>query len=312
MQERVRHYRPKRPPKKGRFSKRQKKILLLAAVGFVCIALLKYGQSEKPAQQQAQAEPVEVKVDEVAPPSNTIPSIDESIWGQLETELTTAIEQNSSLDISVSVVDILTDTTQSYGNKEPFHGASTTKVLTAAAYLHDVEQGRRTMTQTLGEATAETQIRLMVNRSDNVAWELLNVSVGYSRLNTYAQSIGLGSFNYAGNTMTTQDMASLLGKLYKRELLSEGHTTQLLSYMQNTNNEAMIPAVVTEGTLYHKYGQFEDRLHDVAIIDYKERPIALAIYTKGPGAGTTSTSREQLIQSLAKITTTTLYSSLPE
>jgi len=110
--------------------------------------------------------------------------------------------------------------------------------------------------------------------------------------------------------MTSSDQALLLSKLYKQELLNESNTRLLLSFMQNTNNEDMIPVVKPNGsTLYHKYGQLDDRLHDSAIVVYKNRPIVLVIYTKGGASdGSNYASRTKLIQSIAQSVFTTIYS----
>jgi hypothetical protein len=60
--------------------------------------------------------------------------------------------------------------------------------------------------------------------------------------------------------------------------------------------------------LYHKYGQLEDRLHDVAIVEFEGRPIVLTIYTKG-GTDTTAnyTFRTTLVRSLAKAVFDNVY-----
>src|SRR5690606_3435621 len=107
------------------------------------------------------------------------------------------------------------------------------------------------------------------NVSDNNSWAVLNQAVTSQGLESFARSIGITSYRYNGNTVTTTDMALLLQKLYKGQLLNREHTKLLYEAMQNTNNETMIPVVTPKGAqLYHKYGQLEDRLHDVAIIDY--------------------------------------------
>ena len=149
----------------------------------------------------------------------------------------------------------------------------------------------------------------MINRSDNNSWAVLNSAVGHARLDSYAQANGIGSYKYIGNLMTASDQAQLLSKLYNRQLLNEEHTKLLLSFMQNTNNEEMIPKVTPGGTLYHKYGQLEDRLHDSAILNYKDRPLVLVIYTKGSGDGNVYSERITLIQNIAQTIFDTIYSS---
>ena len=236
--------------------------------------------------------------------------ISSTTWNDLNTNVNAIINNNPSIDIGVSVIDINTNTKANYGIQDNFAGASTTKVLTAAAYLHDVETGRSSLTQSLSGATAQQQIRRMINQSNNTSWEVLNSAVGSTRLELYAHQQGMSSYKYYGNLMTSSDQALLLSKLYKQELLNESNTRLLLSFMQNTNNEDMIPVVKPNGsTLYHKYGQLDDRLHDSAIVVYKNRPIVLVIYTKGGASdGSNYASRTKLIQSIAQSVFTTIYS----
>lgn len=241
-------------------------------------------------------------------PVVTAEPIASTTWNELNQRISAIINEHAGLDISAAIIDINSNTKANYGIQDNFHGASTTKVLTAAAYLHDVEQAKRTLTENLGGGSAETHIRRMINRSDNTSWEILNRAVGYARLDAYAHANGISSFKYYGNLMTASDQALLLSKLFQRQLLNEPHTKLLLSFMQTTNNEDMIPVVLPEGaTLYHKYGQLDDRLHDSAIINYKNQPIVLVIYTKGTSDGNAYTARTQLVQEIARSVFTTIY-----
>ncbi len=229
-------------------------------------------------------------------------------WTTLQQRIDTLVTENSSVDIAVTVIDIGTNTKVNYGVQEAFVAASTTKVLTATAFLHEVETGKRKL-----NTESKQLLKLMINQSNNDAWYTLNQRITYTQLEKYAAQIQLSSFKAKENIITASDAALLMQKLYRRELLNEEHTTLLLSYMQQTNNESMIPkAAPQDATLYHKYGQLEDRLHDIAIIDFQNRPIALAIYTKG-GVETTAnyTNRTALIRSITQAVIETIYKITP-
>lgn len=231
----------------------------------------------------------------------------------MQTTITALLAQHPDINIGVSIIDLQTDRKVNYGFQDAFAGASTTKVLTAAAFLHDVEEGRYTLQTNLGGATAQEHLRRMLNRSNNESWAALNSAVGYSALTQYAHDNGIASYEYIGNLMEPSDQALLLEKVYKRQLVNEEHTKLMLSYMQDTNNEDMIPVVVPKGaTFYHKYGQLDDRLHDGAIVDYKNRPLVLVIYTKGGGNayGAIYTARTQMIQEIAQSVFDTFYAKL--
>lgn len=254
--------------------------------------------------------------DTSAPAASTTPKpqkkilaepITSTTWNDLNQKVTAIINENDPLNISVAVIDLTDNTKANYGLQEAFHGASTTKVLTAAAYLHDVETGRSSLTENLGGGSAQSHLRRMINQSDNNSWGVLNSAVGYSRLNSYARANGISSYKYVGNLMTASDQALLLSKLFQRQLLNEEHTKLLLSYMQNTNNEAMIPKAVPGGALYHKYGQLDDRLHDSGILVYKDRPVVVVVYTKGTSDGNAYAARTQLIQEISRTVFDTIY-----
>ena len=84
----------------------------------------------------------------------------------------------------------------------------------------------------------------------------------------------------------------------------------LLSYMQNTSNDDLIPdGVPTDATVYHKYGYLGGELHDAGIIVYNGHRVALTIYTKSSD-GTLSdyTSRIALFHSITSAAITYMQS----
>jgi beta-lactamase class A len=106
-------------------------------------------------------------------------------------------------------------------------------------------------------------------------------AVGLARLSDYAGSIGV-SYDPGVNTLSTADMAHILAELFEGRLLDPEHTAQLLSYMQDTNDESLIPAAVPDGVeVFHKYGLLEDELHDAAILALSTGNYVLVVYTKG-------------------------------
>lgn len=304
MTDRYRNYQPRHSPASKRRGKSRKislRLIFLVALlvfgGKFVIGRIFHEQKQNP--NTSTTPKPEKKV--LAEPITT------TTWNDLDQKVSAIINENSPLNISVAITDINSNTKANYGVQEAFHGASTTKVLTAAAYLHDVETGKRTLTENLGGGSAQSHIKRMINQSDNNSWAVLNSAVGYNRLNSYARTNGINSYKYLGNIMTTSDQSLLLSKLYQRQLLNEEHSKLLLSFMQNTNNEDMIPKATPGGTLYHKYGQLDDRLHDSAILVYKDRPVVVVIYTKGTSDGNVYSTRTQLVQQIARTVFDTIY-----
>ncbi|HJP96020.1 MAG TPA: serine hydrolase [Candidatus Saccharimonadales bacterium] len=186
-----------------------------------------------------------------------------------------------TLDVGVSMIDLDTGTQTNVGETAAFTAASTTKVLAGAAYLHQVEQGTLSLNQTIDGQSAQTLLQKMINLSDNNAWHDIIEAVSEDNLQAYAQSIGLSSYQRDTNVITASDEAKLLQQLYNHKLINTAHTNLLLSFMQNTSDDDLIPAGLPTGaTVYHKYGYLGGELHDAGIIVYNGHRIALTIYTK--------------------------------
>jgi len=213
-----------------------------------------------------------------------------------------AIAGYPSAQIGVSVIDIESGVQTDFGETAPFTAASTTKTLTAAAYVHQVEQGNAELETVIDGSTAQTLLQRMLNLSDNNAWYSLNDYLGKTELQNFAQTLGLTSYDPYSNVITAHDEAQLLTKLYKNELASPSNTELLLSYMQNTNNEDLIPAALPSGsTVYHKCGYLDGELHDAAVISYQGHTFALVIYTKSDSGSTDDyTNRVQLFHTITE------------
>jgi beta-lactamase class A len=195
---------------------------------------------------------------------------------------------------------------RTYGDQSPFVAASTGKLITAAAYYHLVETGEATLEQKLGNYNAAFQLKSMINRSTNDSWHLLRNAVGYPRLIRYAASIGIPYDQQ--NLLTPAEMALFLTQLYSGGLLNREHTEQLLGYMQNTNVEGLIPAACRPDiTVHHKYGLLSGNLHDVALLTFRERTYALAIYTEIAD----STDEAERIQMIHRLTETIVDAVFP-
>lgn len=200
----------------------------------------------------------------------------------LITDINQYIADNTNVEVAVSVVDLDNDKQYNAGETEVvFKAASTTKLIAALAYLHEVELGNATLTQRLNGTNAEQLIKQALEVSDNNAWASLNEYLG-DKQQTYAQSIGLTSFTGGDyNTITAADEATLLSLLYRGKLVSDEHRSTLYGYMANADGESFIKAALpTTATVYHKYGTLWGNLHDTAIINYSGHNYALVIFTK--------------------------------
>ena len=205
----------------------------------------------------------------------------------LDARIQAILAANSQYQIGVALVGLSqgagTADVHEYGVREKFVAASTAKVLAAAAYYHLVETGAASLDDPLGSYTAGFQLREMIQQSDNDSWSLIMDAVGHEELTEYAASLGV-NYDPETNTLTPAEMATIVSRLYSGTLLNADHTAELLSYMQDTNYETLIPAAVPDGiTVFHKYGLLGGELHDAAILTQGDAAYALVIYTKGQG-----------------------------
>ena len=208
--------------------------------------------------------------------------------------------------IGLALADVSGGAERTFGDQDTFTAASTAKILTAAAYYHLVEEGQASLDEPMGDYDAAFQLKAMVNDSNNDSWLLLMDAVGYPQLIAYAASIGV-TYDPEQNLLTAADMALILKKLYAGELLDKDNTDQLLSYMQDTNNEDLIPAGSRAGVdVHHKYGEISGELHDAALLSYRGSTFALVIYTENP-EGVADDGQAEVIRDLTRAVEDALF-----
>jgi beta-lactamase class A len=199
----------------------------------------------------------------------------------LDAQINAVIKANSAYGFGVALIDMTDGKVHTYGAKTKFVAASTGKILAAAAYYHMVETGRASLAAPMGASTAGQQIRQMVQQSNNDSWALILAAIGHQGLTDYAASLGI-PYDRTVNALTPAEMARTLAELYSGRLLNPGHTAQLLSYMQNTNYEVLIPAAAPPGVaVFHKYGLLFGNLHDASILVKEKRAFVFVVYTLG-------------------------------
>jgi beta-lactamase class A len=246
----------------------------------------------------------------VSPPAAASAAAAGSVDAALDAKIQAIIDANSQYQIGVALVDVSSGAdpadVHEYGVREQFVAASTAKVLAAAAYYHLVETGAASLDDPLGDYTAGFQLREMIQQSDNDSWSLIMDAEGHEELTEYAASLGV-TYDPETNTLTPAEMASILSGVYSGTLLNAEDTAQLLSYMQDTNYETLIPAAVPDGiTVFHKYGLLDDELHDAGILTKDGAAYALVIYTKGQSLSDVP-ERTEVIHQLTQAVTGALF-----
>lgn len=81
-------------------------------------------------------------------------------------------------DYGFAALDLSDGSIVSFNGNQAFPMASTMKIAVAAAYLAEVDAGRRSLDETVGTATARTLLDVMMIRSDNRATDVLIATLG--------------------------------------------------------------------------------------------------------------------------------------
>lgn len=224
---------------------------------------------------------------------------------EMKTNVQSIITANPDVEISVTAINLDSGEQTQLGLKPTtvYEAASVAKLITAADYYTQVEQGKAKLGSIMENGkSAQASLETMIVDSDNTAWKALNDELTHASLLEYSRSIGFTEYDPDLNRVTPTEIAILLQKLYGGKLLDADHTKQLLGYMARANRTDFIKAgLPSSATVYHKAGWVEDRAHDAAIITGQNAAYALVIFTNGHGKAHV-TDRSVLLQNITKAT----------
>jgi len=217
----------------------------------------------------------------------------------LEDQLSSLVS-NKSADVGIAALDLNTGETVSIKGNTPFPMASTVKVAIAALYLAQVDNGRRSLDDTINGQSVRGLMRRMLVFSDNRAADILFKDVGGPR----ALEAWLENNNVKGihvdrtiaqllaskrdlfdrrDSSTPVAMVELLKRIYKAELIKPESRNYLLDVMAQCETgknrmKALLPGVPVE----HKTGTLNGLADDVGFITLPDgRRVAVAIFTRG-------------------------------
>ena len=109
----------------------------------------------------------------------------------LEQRLAAMAAENPG-EFGIAAMDLATGRTISFNGSQAFPMASTMKIAVAAAYLADVDAGRRSLDDPYGDRTAGSLMDAMITRSDNRATDaLISMLGGPASLDRWLRTHGL-------------------------------------------------------------------------------------------------------------------------
>lgn len=222
-------------------------------------------------------------------------------------ELTIQIARylNGSSEFGLYAKDLDSGKEFKLGEDRQFDAASTMKILYAAYLYKQAAAGDVDLdaVQTLAAAdiqrygtgsiqfdpapynyTYRELVKRMMHESDNTAAYVIAKRMGHPELQSYAEFLGMNHTNIEANTTTAGDMAALMEKLYREELVDHNSTQELLLVMRNTLFEDRIPALLPGGTITsHKTGDaLNGGQHDVGIVESPDgKRYVIALFTTG-------------------------------
>jgi beta-lactamase class A len=217
----------------------------------------------------------------------------------LEQQLSSLVA-NKSADVGIAALDLSTGETVSIKGNTPFPMASTVKVAIAALYLAQVDNGHRSLDDTINGQSARGLMARMLIHSDNRATDVLLKDLGGpTAVHDWLRDNGVTGLRVdrtisqlltskrdlwdRRDSSTPVAMVDLLRRIYKAELIkpeSRNYLLDLMSRCETGKNrmKALLPGVPIE----HKTGTLDGLTDDVGFITLPDgRRVAVAIFTRG-------------------------------
>jgi beta-lactamase class A len=198
-------------------------------------------------------------------------------------------------------LDLQTGAMVAYNGDRPFPMASTMKIAVAAAYLTEVDAGRRRLDETIGATTALTLIEQMLIHSNNQSTDILIATLGGpSAVDGWLRAHRLSGIrvdrNIAQLLAATRDlhdirdsstpvaMLQLLRLLDSGEALSPQSRTLLLDIMRRcaTGRNRIRGLMPPDAMVEHKTGTLTGYTGDVGFLTRPDgRRIAVVFFARG-------------------------------
>lgn len=218
----------------------------------------------------------------------------------LEQQLRSLVSARSG-DVGIAAVDLATGESLSVNGDKSFPMASTMKVAVAAAYLQQVDNGRRSLADRISGQSARSLIERMMINSDNGATDILLRDLGGPRgLQEWVRWHGLSNMRVdrtiAGLLRDKRDlwdvrdsstpiaMVELLKRIDKGAVLKPNSRAYLLDVMSRCRTgKNRIRGLLPWGTrVEHKTGTLNGYSSDVGFVTLSNgRRVAVAIFARG-------------------------------
>jgi beta-lactamase class A len=207
---------------------------------------------------------------------------------------------NRSGDVGVAALDLATGETVAVNGDKAYPMASTMKVAVAAAYLDQVEHGRRSLEDRIGGQSARALIDAMMIRSNNQATDLLINNLGGPRaLQDWLEHNQITGVRVdrtiarlladrrdlwdLRDSATPLAMVSMLRALERGTILTPSSRSYLMDVMARcATGKNRIRGMLSGVPVAHKTGTLNNYTSDVGFITLPDgRRIAVAFFARG-------------------------------
>jgi beta-lactamase class A len=137
-------------------------------------------------------------------------------------------------------------------------------------------------------------LRLMIQQSDNTAWQALMRVLGASSIDAYAASIGAPDCHQVDDNCTAREAGLMLAGLYKGKLLKPDDTALLILLLENTAYNDRLNYFLGGLTVAHKTGADGGVMNDVGIVYAPGGPFLISVFSQ------TDTGTVQPIRDVAR------------
>jgi len=251
----------------------------------------------------------EVKMTQVA---STVDAERQNEFRQLMQELAKRAAKFPG-EAGILIKDLETNQTIMINSSRLFPSASLVKVPIMAAYFQAESEGKLKLTDTLTlerkhkvrsssklyfartgtKFMIKDLIERMITESDNTASNMLVDNLGFGYLNQKFVEFGLKNtdlrrgimdlaWRQAGieNYTTAEDMAFLLEKMYRRELISPEASDEMIAVLKRQKVNDRIPRMLPNGlVIAHKTGLLKDTVSDCGIVYTPKGDFVICVLT---------------------------------
>lgn len=220
-------------------------------------------------------------------------------------------------DVGILIKDLKTGRTFEYNVDRTFICASLIKVPIMVAVFEAINEGRISLNTRIKYKQAYRRdgsgrlkwaragayyplsylVYEMITKSDNTATAMVIDLLGYDYLNAKFEKMGLNATRIAptgmslasrlanpalDNYTTPREMAEILEKIYKHQLVSDGLSDLMLEIMKGANAPTRLAKnLPSDWQLARKTGLLRKNCHDVGIVFAPEGDYVLCVLTNG-------------------------------